>query len=296
VFLALEEQESQEKPHPFVSEKLKNYQKSKEGRQAVALVREFLEFFQLDFTTAVFDPETNASESYPGRDQLARELGVDPSSDAPLVSSLLTRPQVHSSSHSPFSPSLHTHPHTLPHHAASFPTPLHHPIHHHITNGNSLLTPSSDSTHLRSHQHHIVTATGSISTQTSTVTTVTGAITTTTASGNDPPTSTTSLPRLQEMESTTLAGGGLRRATGTQGNAGSSSSQKELDDFFGTLTPISSLPPPPPMTHPSAVDSDASLSELGDSVESGKTTDVTQTEASFGGDFDYQTDIVSQGQ
>ena len=30
------------------------------GRQAVALVREFLEFFQLDFTTAVFDPETNA--------------------------------------------------------------------------------------------------------------------------------------------------------------------------------------------------------------------------------------------
>ena len=30
------------------------------GRQAVALVREFLEFFELDFTTAVFDPETNA--------------------------------------------------------------------------------------------------------------------------------------------------------------------------------------------------------------------------------------------
>ena len=30
------------------------------GRQTVALVREFLEFFKLDFTTAVFDPETNA--------------------------------------------------------------------------------------------------------------------------------------------------------------------------------------------------------------------------------------------
>ena len=26
----------------------------------MAVVREFLEFFQLDFTTAVFDPETNA--------------------------------------------------------------------------------------------------------------------------------------------------------------------------------------------------------------------------------------------
>ena len=26
----------------------------------MALVREFLEFFELDFTTAVFDPETNA--------------------------------------------------------------------------------------------------------------------------------------------------------------------------------------------------------------------------------------------
>ena len=30
------------------------------GKQALALVREFLEFFELDFTTAVFDPETNA--------------------------------------------------------------------------------------------------------------------------------------------------------------------------------------------------------------------------------------------
>lgn len=84
-----------QKPHPFVSEKLQNFQKTKEGRiiqslpqhwgdlspffslslslllylligrQTVALVREFLEFFQLDFTTAVFDPETNAVSPSP---------------------------------------------------------------------------------------------------------------------------------------------------------------------------------------------------------------------------------------
>ena len=204
------------------------------------------------------------SESYPGREHLAREIGVDPTSDTPLLSSLLTRSPVHPS---PFSQSaLHTPSHHLPHHAASFPTSLssshHHSSHHqhHITNGNSLLplSPDTTGTHARPHHQHVITmATSGISTQTTTVTTATGNITTTTG-GKSPPSSTTSLTRPQEKESSLAGGQG--RTPGTQGSGsnrqdtGTLSSQRELDDFFGTLPPISSLPPPPPMTHPSTVD------------------------------------------
>lgn len=176
---------------------------------------------------------------------------MDSNSDAPLLSSLLTRPQTHPPSHLPSSPSLHAPSHPLPSHAAAFPTSLshhhHHPSHHHITNGNSLLPHSPDSAHLRSHQHHTVTATGSIATQTSTVTTVTSGITTTTTGGNDPPISMTSSSKPQERELPVSLAGDLGRVSGTRReDTGTSSSQKELDDFFGTLTPLSSLPPPPP--------------------------------------------------
>jgi hypothetical protein len=178
VFLTLEEQESKEKPHPFVGERLRNFQKTKEGRQAVALVREFLEFFELDFTTAVFDPETNACESYPGRDQLARDLGLEHHSgaDAPLLSNLLRHPHTHSPSHSfPFAPSLHSPSHHLPSHVAIFPTSLtahHHTSSHpHITNGNSLPPLSSSiSDSVLSRPHQASVATGElIPTSTSTV-------------------------------------------------------------------------------------------------------------------------------
>lgn len=106
MFLALEEHESEKNPHPLTSTKLADFLKTKDGREITALVREFLEFFELDYTCAVFDPESNALESYPGREKLAQDLGIalPVSSTAPLLASVL-----HKSRHSsaPSSPSNH---------------------------------------------------------------------------------------------------------------------------------------------------------------------------------------------
>ena len=62
--------------------------------------REFLEFFELDFALAVFDPETNLGKDfqYRGRDKLIDALGltelVDPS--LPLLSEVMRLSKVRS--------------------------------------------------------------------------------------------------------------------------------------------------------------------------------------------------------
>ncbi|XP_038658998.1 FGFR1 oncogene partner isoform X2 [Scyliorhinus canicula] len=76
VFLALEEQERVENKTPLVNESLKKFLNTKDGRLVAGLVTEFLQFFNLDFTLAVFQPETNTFTGLDGRDNLARELGI----------------------------------------------------------------------------------------------------------------------------------------------------------------------------------------------------------------------------
>jgi hypothetical protein len=63
------------------------------GQLTVGLVREFLEFFELDFTCSVFDPETNALSSYTGRKSLADQMNLDHTPDSPLISELFKRVQ-----------------------------------------------------------------------------------------------------------------------------------------------------------------------------------------------------------
>ncbi|XP_033739398.1 FGFR1 oncogene partner-like isoform X3 [Pecten maximus] len=89
VFLALEDQESVQNKTPFSNPDLKKYLNTKEGRTAAALVREFLEFFNLEFTLAVFDPEAGIGQANESRASLARELNlVD--SDGPPRAPLFT--------------------------------------------------------------------------------------------------------------------------------------------------------------------------------------------------------------
>ncbi|XP_062912600.1 FGFR1 oncogene partner isoform X2 [Mobula hypostoma] len=76
VFLALEEQERIENKTPLVNESLKNFLNTEDGRLVAGLVTEFLQFFNLDFTLAVFQPETNTFTGLDGRENLARELGI----------------------------------------------------------------------------------------------------------------------------------------------------------------------------------------------------------------------------
>lgn len=80
VFLALEEQEqSQGNTNPS----LKQYLSTKEGQAVAGLVREFLEFFNLDYTLAVFEPEAGLGPDNGSRQQLARELNIGESDGPP---------------------------------------------------------------------------------------------------------------------------------------------------------------------------------------------------------------------
>nr|XP_033800222.1 FGFR1 oncogene partner isoform X2 [Geotrypetes seraphini] len=76
VFLALEEQEKIENKTPLVNESLKKFLNTKDGCLVSSLVIEFLQFFNLDFTLAVFQPETSTSNRPEDRENLANDLGI----------------------------------------------------------------------------------------------------------------------------------------------------------------------------------------------------------------------------
>ncbi|XP_036281489.1 centrosomal protein 43 isoform X3 [Pipistrellus kuhlii] len=76
VFLALEEQEKVENKTPLVNESLKKFLNTKDGRLVASLVAEFLQFFHLDFTLAVFQPEASTFQGLEDRENLARDLGI----------------------------------------------------------------------------------------------------------------------------------------------------------------------------------------------------------------------------
>ncbi|XP_066104352.1 centrosomal protein 43 isoform X1 [Saccopteryx bilineata] len=96
VFLALEEQEKVENKTPLVNESLKKFLNTKDGRLVASLVVEFLQFFNLDFTLAVFQPETSTFQGLEGRETLARDLGIVEAEGArggPLLLEVLRRCQ-----------------------------------------------------------------------------------------------------------------------------------------------------------------------------------------------------------
>ena len=59
VYFALEEGDGVKQKSKLVNNKLTDFLSTTNGRLVASLVREFLEFFDLNFTMAVFDPETN---------------------------------------------------------------------------------------------------------------------------------------------------------------------------------------------------------------------------------------------
>ncbi|XP_036917652.1 centrosomal protein 43 isoform X2 [Sturnira hondurensis] len=96
VFLALEEQEKIENKTPLVNESLKKFLNTKDGRLVASLVAEFLQFFNLDFTLAVFQPESSTFQGLDGRKDLARDLGITEAEGAvggPLLLEVIRRCQ-----------------------------------------------------------------------------------------------------------------------------------------------------------------------------------------------------------
>ncbi|XP_028858762.1 centrosomal protein 43 isoform X2 [Denticeps clupeoides] len=76
VFVALEEQDKIENKSQLVNENLKKCLNTKDGRLAASLISDFLQFFHLDFTLAVFQPEINTLNGFDSHDALSRDLGM----------------------------------------------------------------------------------------------------------------------------------------------------------------------------------------------------------------------------
>jgi len=93
VYLALEEGDKVKTKSKLVNQKLVDFLSTTNGRLVASLVREFLEFFDLDFTLAVFDPETNIGKDfkYRERSKLIDALGLTELTDtkSPLLSEIM---------------------------------------------------------------------------------------------------------------------------------------------------------------------------------------------------------------
>ncbi|XP_015907711.1 centrosomal protein 43 [Parasteatoda tepidariorum] len=88
VFLALSEEESFKKKIPLFNKQLENFLNTDEGKLAVSVVREFLEYFNLSFTLSVFDPEVSSSTA--SRKSLCEDLNLKETEfDGPILSALL---------------------------------------------------------------------------------------------------------------------------------------------------------------------------------------------------------------
>ncbi|XP_053316739.1 centrosomal protein 43 isoform X2 [Spea bombifrons] len=94
VFLALEEQEKVENKTPLVNESLKRFLNTRDGRLVTSLFTEFLQFFNLDFTLAVFQPEACLGNATDERSYLAKDLGIiesEGTKSSPLVLELVKK-------------------------------------------------------------------------------------------------------------------------------------------------------------------------------------------------------------
>ncbi|KAK3766816.1 hypothetical protein RRG08_051961 [Elysia crispata] len=88
VFLALEDQENGQSKAPFLNKELRGFLSTQEGKLTASLVQEFLEFFNLEFTLAVFKPESGVNDKEK-RSELLKQLNI-PSPGAPPNAPLLT--------------------------------------------------------------------------------------------------------------------------------------------------------------------------------------------------------------
>ncbi|XP_055951111.1 centrosomal protein 43-like [Argiope bruennichi] len=90
VLLAFEEERNLRSKIPLFNKKFDEFVEKKDGKLVVSLVREFLEYFNLNFTISVFDPEIATSSPYLNRTDLCKELNLrNTEFDGPVISALL---------------------------------------------------------------------------------------------------------------------------------------------------------------------------------------------------------------
>ncbi|XP_068918356.1 centrosomal protein 43-like [Tenebrio molitor] len=83
LFLALDEDSKISKQQPLLNKKIKSYLEVPEGQLMFCLVREFLEYFDLDFTVSVYEPESYMGSfyKYEGRQKIIEDLGLKSTED-----------------------------------------------------------------------------------------------------------------------------------------------------------------------------------------------------------------------
>lgn len=90
VFLALEEEGSFRDKIPLINTRLLQFMSKPDGLLVVSLVREFLQFFNLNFTLAVFEPEITSSCDFLSKEEIRKKLKLaDTYSDSPVLSDLI---------------------------------------------------------------------------------------------------------------------------------------------------------------------------------------------------------------
>uniref|UniRef100_A0AAV2KCJ8 FGFR1 oncogene partner (FOP) N-terminal dimerisation domain-containing protein n=1 Tax=Knipowitschia caucasica TaxID=637954 RepID=A0AAV2KCJ8_KNICA len=98
VFFAMEEQDRLENKTPLVNEKLKTCLNTREGRVVAALVLDFLQVFDLDFTQSVFEAEAH-TKHLESRELLCKNLDLDPEPKSPVLLELTGRRAENSEEH-----------------------------------------------------------------------------------------------------------------------------------------------------------------------------------------------------
>lgn len=90
IFLALESQEDKTE-NPIKNVRLQKFLSEKDGKLCVGIIKQFLEYFSLEYTLAVFSPEVNHNESFPEDKEVANVLNLK--SDSPFLQQIISRPK-----------------------------------------------------------------------------------------------------------------------------------------------------------------------------------------------------------
>lgn len=92
-YLSLDQQEDPKVTFPINNAAVQQYAASRNGAITLSLIREFLSFYNMQFSLSVFDPESceNTSYNHLSRKNLASELNLtNDNPDEPLLHTLLT--------------------------------------------------------------------------------------------------------------------------------------------------------------------------------------------------------------
>ncbi|XP_017786303.1 PREDICTED: FGFR1 oncogene partner-like [Nicrophorus vespilloides] len=98
IYLAFDEDELMHKKQPLMNNKIQQKLETPVGKLMFKVVREFLEFLDLDYTISVYDSESYMGKEYDyeGRSDLLKDLNLDANESVPVLYELIKQAQAKS--------------------------------------------------------------------------------------------------------------------------------------------------------------------------------------------------------